>query len=104
MYLAELYRIRGELLLTGIGKDVEAEACLRRARLISRIQGARSLELRAAMSLARLYSLQHQGDKAYRILVSIVEQFTEGFETLDLRQAQQLLEQLSCIAPMGVLF
>jgi adenylate cyclase len=95
MYLAEIYRIRGELLLTVPGLDGQAESCLRRALLLSRIQGARSLELRAATSLARLYTQQHQSDKAYTILARIFEQFTEGFGTLDLRHAQQLLEELS---------
>jgi DNA-binding SARP family transcriptional activator len=94
-YLAELYRLRGELLLASSGGEVEAETSFRRALHISRLQGALSLELRTALSLARLYKMQNQGEKAYRRLASVYDQFTEGFDTLDLRQAGELLQELS---------
>ncbi len=94
-YLAELYRLRGVFLLASTGGKVEAETSFHRALHISRLQGALSLELRAAMSLARFYKQQNQHEKAYRRLASVYDQFTEGFDTLDLRQAGELLQELS---------
>lgn len=102
LYLAELYRIRGELLVAHAGVDSEAETCMQRALYISRTQKARSLELRAAISLARLYMQQNQIEKAYRMLGGIYDQFTEGLDTLDLRQAGELLRELSSFPPVGV--
>lgn len=94
-YLAELYRLRGEFLLASTGGEVEAETSFRRALHISHLQGALSLELRSAMSLARFYKQQNRDELAYRRLASVYDQFTEGFDTLDLRQAVGLLQELS---------
>ena len=94
-FLAELYRIRGELLLAGPGTEAEAIASFRRARLIARMQGARSLALRVAMSRAGLFAQQHQTEIAYARLKGLYEQFSEGFDTPDLRRASRLLAELS---------
>jgi DNA-binding SARP family transcriptional activator/predicted ATPase len=91
---AELHRLRGELLLMH-GADVsDVEAALLRAIEIARSQQARSLELRATMSLARLWSAQHRSDDARRRLGDVYAWFTEGFETPDLRAARLLLTEL----------
>ena len=93
---AELYRLRGELLLQGPGGcPGEAEACFQRALDIARRQQAKSLELRAAMSLIRFWQCQGKRAKAYELLAPIYGWFTEGFDTADLQQAKALLEELS---------
>jgi predicted ATPase len=97
-YEAELYRLQGELLLmqAGTGHEVqEAEACFRQALAVTRRQQAKWLELRAAISLSRLW--QHQGKRAEarQLLAEIYGWFTEGFETPDLRETQALLAELS---------
>jgi hypothetical protein len=129
---AELYRLKGELLLTQEGKsqkakgkrqksentdprplipdpEAEAEACFLKAIDIARKQQAKSLELRATMSLARLRQHQAQNHesrttqhetrselaKAHHMLSEIYGWFTEGFDTKDLREAKALLEELS---------
>ena len=92
---AELHRVRGELLLA-VGADApEAEAAYVRAMEIARTQQARALELRAAMSLARLWRTQHRADDARRVLENLYCSFTEGFDTTDLREAKALLDELS---------
>lgn len=93
---AELYRMKGECLLAGtLGKRVsEAEECFRKALEISRRQGARSLELRAAMSCARLWRTQARVDEARALLAEVYEWFTEGFDTADLQEAEALLASL----------
>ncbi len=101
-FLAELYRIRGELLLAGPGTEAEAIASFRRARLIARMQGARSLALRVAMSRAGLFAQQHQTETAYSRLKGLYEQFSEGFDTPDLRRASRLLAELSSNASPDV--
>jgi predicted ATPase len=93
---AELHRLKGVLLLQGSMAQAEAaEACLQQALAVARRQQARSLELRAAMSLCRLW--QHQGKRteAYALLAPIYDWFTEGFDTADLQEAQVLLEALA---------
>jgi predicted ATPase len=94
---AELHRLRGEFLLRreAAGACPEAEACFRRALDIARRQQARSLELRAAMSLTRLYHNQGRQAQARALLAGCDEWFTEGFDTPDLQEAKALLEQLS---------
>ena len=72
----------------------EAETWLRRALTIARHQQAKSLELRAAMSLARLLQRQGKRDAARELLASIYAWFTEGFDTADLQEARALLEEL----------
>jgi class 3 adenylate cyclase/tetratricopeptide (TPR) repeat protein len=90
---AELNRLRGELLLL-LGKKQEAEAELQHALKIARQQQARAWELRAAMSLARLWRDEGIRQQAYDLLASIYGWFTEGFDTRDLKDAKALLEDL----------
>ena len=93
---AELYRLKGELLLTlSAEKHTEAETCFHQALDIARQQQARSLELRAAMSLARLWQRQGKRAAACELLAPIYGWFTEGFDTADLQEAKVLLEALS---------
>jgi len=116
-YEAELYRLKGELLLAQESKNqksngksqksentdpqpltpdpqAEAEACFHKAIEIARSQSAKSLELRAVMSLSRLW--HHQGNEgaARQLLADIYHWFTEGFDTRDLQEAEALLEEL----------
>jgi adenylate cyclase len=92
---AEIQRLRGEILLSQSGESVgDAEACFERSLDISRGQEAKSLELRAATSLARLWRRQDKGDEARRLLGECYAWFTEGFETADLTEAKALLDEL----------
>jgi predicted ATPase len=92
---AELHRRRGELLLMQQGQNVEdAEECFRQALDTARRQQAKSLELRAAMSLSRLWQRLGKKGEAYRLLAEIYGWFTEGFDTADLKEAKVLLEEL----------
>ena len=93
---AEIHRLRGVLLLRQPGTpQAEAEAWLQRALDVARRQEAKSLELRAAMSLSRLWQQQGKRDEARALLAPIYGWFTEGFDTADLQEAQALLEELS---------
>jgi predicted ATPase len=95
---AELHRLRGELLLRRESAEVagrEAEACFRRALTIARQQQAKSLELRAALSLTRLFQKQGRQAEARPMLPECYGWFTEGFDTPDLREAKALLEGLA---------
>jgi predicted ATPase len=95
-YAAELYRLQGELLLQHATPEVShAETCFQQALDIARRQQAKSLELRAAMSLGRLWQQQGKQDEARALLAPIYGWFTEGFDTADLQEAQALLEELS---------
>ena len=114
-YLAELYRIKGDLILLqatdrGLSRaarsgvpvlearrsDVAgAEACFHQSIKIARQQKAKSWELRAGMSLARLYQDQNKRAEAHGLLEPIYNKFTEGFDTADLREAKALLDELS---------
>jgi class 3 adenylate cyclase/predicted ATPase len=103
-YEAELHRQRGELLLLredrshaaqGGQDQHEAEACFQHALDVARQQQAKSLELRAAMSLSRLWQRQGQRAEAYELLAPIYGWFTEGFDTADLQEAKILLEALA---------
>ncbi len=91
---AEVHRLRGETMLTIPNGDDEAERCFRHAIEIARRQHARSWELRAAASLARLLERTGRRDEARATLAPVFAQFTEGFDTIDLRDAKALLEQL----------
>jgi predicted ATPase len=91
---AELYRLRAELLLMQ-GDDAEAEASFRRAIEVAQRQQAKSWELRATVSLARLWQEQGRIDEARQMLAEIYGWFTEGFDTPDLQEAKALLEELS---------
>jgi predicted ATPase len=93
---AELYRLKGELLLQqATGSGDEAEICFRQALDIARRQQAKSLELRAATSLARLWQQQGKRAEARELLAPIYGWFTEGFDTADLQKAQALLKALA---------
>ena len=92
----ELHRIRGELLLaSSMERQGEAEASLRRAVDIARRQQAKSPELRATMSLVRLFEKRGDRREARAMLAAIYGWFTEGFDTADLKAAKTLLEELS---------
>jgi predicted ATPase len=92
---AELYRLKGVFLLmqTEI-ESSEAEMCLQQALTTARRQQAKSLELRAAMSLARLWQQQGKHSEARNLLAPVYAWFTEGFETADLQEAKALLAAL----------
>jgi class 3 adenylate cyclase/predicted ATPase len=93
---AELYRRKGELMLMQQGQKVgEAEECFRKALETARHQQAKSLELRAAMSLSRLWQQQERLEEAYKLLAEIYGWFTEGFGTADLQEAKALLKELA---------
>jgi tetratricopeptide (TPR) repeat protein len=93
---AELYRLQGVLLLQLPSPDVlQAEACCQQALAVARAQQAKSLELRAALSLSRLWSQQGQHDAARRLLAEVYGWFPEGFDTTDLQQARALLDDLT---------
>ena len=93
---AEICRLRGVLLLRQMGTQrAEAETWLRRALDVARRQEAKSLELRAAMSLVRLWQQQGKRAEAYELLAPIYHWFTEGFDTADLQEAKALLEALA---------
>jgi predicted ATPase len=93
---AEVCRLRGVLLLRQPGTpQAEAETWLQRALDVARRQEAKSLELRAAMSLSRLWQQQGKQAEAYELLAPIYGWFTEGFDTADLQEAKALLEELS---------
>ncbi len=93
---AELLRLEGELRLAGPPEDLAgARDCFRRAIEVARRQKARSWELRAALSLARLLAAEGERDEARRTLADVYTSFTEGFDTADLREAGALLEELT---------
>jgi DNA-binding winged helix-turn-helix (wHTH) protein/predicted ATPase len=110
-YAAELYRLKGELLLqSGIQRpgsgvltpdagfqtqDAEAEACFRKAITLARRQRTVSLELRAALSLSRLWRQQGKLQQARQMLAQVYSRFTEGFDTADLQEAKALLDALT---------
>jgi predicted ATPase len=92
---AHLHWLKGELLLTQWpGSAPEAETCFQQARDVARRQEAKSLELRAAMSLARLWQQQGRRQEAYDLLAPVYNWFTEGFDTADLKDAKALLQEL----------
>ena len=111
-YEAELYRLKGELTIhtaelgpkgevneiwgsiSSTKAEGEAETCFHRAIEIARRQEAKSLELRAATSLTRLWQQQGKKEEAHKMLAEIYNWFTEGFDTKDLQEAKALLEEL----------
>ena len=94
-YEAELYRLKGELLLQQSEESSpEAESCFQQALTVARQQQAKALELRAATSLARLWQQQGKKTEAYDVLTPVYNWFTEGFDTADLKDAKALLEEL----------
>jgi predicted ATPase len=93
---AELYRLKGELLLMQDTSDaVQADRSFRQAIEVARRQSAKGFELRATTSLARLLKNQGKKDEARQRLAEIYGWFTEGFDTTDLKDARALLEELS---------
>ena len=96
---AELYRLKGELLLQAQRRTRQAEetseVCFRQALGVARQQQAKSLELRAAMSLSRLWQQQGKPDAARQLLSEVYAWFSEGLDTVDLQEAKTLLEQLA---------
>jgi predicted ATPase len=92
---AEICRLRGVVLLQQLETpQAEAEAWLQRALDVARRQEAKSLELRAAMSLARLWQQHGERAEAYELLAPVYGWFTEGFDTADLQEAKALLEEV----------
>jgi len=92
----EICRLRRVLLLRQPGiPQAEAEAWLQRALDVARRQEAKSLELRAAMSLARLWQQQGKQAEARALLAPVYGWFTEGFDTADLQEAKALLDELA---------
>jgi len=111
LYEAELYRLKGELTFKKFGvrssesggpntqpltpsTQAEAETCFLKAIEIARRRSAKSLELRAAMSLARLWQSQGKKTEAHKLLAEVYGWFTEGFDTKDLQEAKALLAKL----------
>ena len=93
---SEVCRLWGVVLLRQPGTSpAEAEACFRRALDVARRQEAKALELRAAMSLSRLWQQQGKRTEARELLAPIYGWFTEGFDTADLQEAKALLAELS---------
>jgi predicted ATPase len=92
---AELYRLKGELLQKRDRPNpAESEACFRQAIEIARRQEAKMFEFRATVSLARLIANQGRRDEARMMLTDIYNWFTEGFDTVDLKEAKALLDEL----------
>jgi predicted ATPase len=94
-YEVELYRLKGELLSQKADMESKAEACFRQALDIAGRQQAKSLELRAALSLSRLWQRQGKRAQARQLLAEVYGWFTEGFDTADLQEAKALLETFS---------
>jgi predicted ATPase len=82
------------LLQQATADEREAEACFQNALKVARGQSAKSLELRAVMSLCRLWQKQGKKEDARGLLAEIYDWFTEGFDTADLKTAKALLEEL----------
>src|SRR5215467_6256516 len=90
---AEIHRLRGTFMLSR-RRFAESEACFRRSIRIAQRQQAKSLELRGAMSLAQLWRDRGQHERAHNLLAPVYGWFTEGFNTLDLKEAKALLNEL----------
>jgi adenylate cyclase len=94
LYDAELSRLEGEVFIDQDNARPQAEVCFQHALDVARSQGARTLELRAATSLARLWRNQAKRGEARELLTPIYDWFTEGFDTQDLKDAKALLKEL----------
>ena len=92
---AELYLLKGELLLKPPRNEAEADTCFHRAIEIAQRQSAKWWELRTSVSLARLLRDTNRRDEARTMLADIYGWFTEGFDTADLKDAKALLEELA---------
>ena len=97
-FVAELHRLRGELILLrepgNAYAQAQAERCFRTAIEVAMRQGAKSWQLRATLSLANLWVSRRQRGQAYDVLADIHGVFTEGFDTSDLKDASALLDSL----------
>ena len=94
-YVTELHRLKGELLLQqSPDNSAEAESCFHHAITIAQNQSAKSWELRAVTSLAKLWQSQDKRQDAYDLLAPVYHWFTEGFDTADLQDAKALLAAL----------
>ena len=92
---AELHRRKGEVVLCLSDPDkAEAERCFRKAMSVAHAQGAKLWELRAATSLGRFWAEQGRRAESHDLLAPIYDWFTEGFDTIDLKEARALLEEL----------
>src|SRR5262249_31968570 len=95
MYMPELLRVKGNVLASMPGPNIEeAEACFTQSLELSRQQGARAWELRTAIDLAGLYAVLARSGDARTLLLPVFEQFTEGLDTADLKAAEHLLTTL----------
>ena len=95
-YEAEIHRLKGVLLLQqSSSNQTEAESCFYQAINIACSQQAKSRELRAATSLARLWQQQGKCQEAHDLLAPVYNWFTEGFDTADLQEAKALLDELA---------
>jgi predicted ATPase len=93
---AEVNRVAGQIILKSPAPDVaKAEAYFERARVVARAQQAKSWELRAAMSMTRLWRDQGKPQQARELLAPVYGWFTEGFDTRDLKEAKALLDAVS---------
>lgn len=92
---ADLYRTKGDLLLVQGADESNVESCYQQALRIARQQNAKTYELRAVISLSRLWQKQGKTEEACTMLAEIYNWFTEGFDTVDLKEAKALLESLS---------
>lgn len=98
---AEMYRLKGGLLLyQSTSDEAQAENCFRQALDVARNQQAKSLELRAATSLARLWQSQNKSQDAYDLLAPVNDWFTEGFDTSDFQEAKGLLTEIEKSIPI----
>jgi adenylate cyclase len=96
LWSPEFHRLRGDLLLAGAGADeAQAEAAFAQALALARAQSARSWELRAAVSLSRLWQRQGRREEARRLVGEIHGWFTQGFDTADLAAARRRLDELT---------
>ena len=96
VFEADLHRLKGQLLLQqSSDNQSEAETCFHQALEVAQSQQAKSWELRAATSLARLWQSQEKRDEARQLLGEVYDWFTEGFDTADLKDAKALLDELS---------
>ena len=93
-YLAELYRLQGEMLLEGPNDLAKAEACFKKSLELARKQNARSFELRAGVSLGRLLKESGRASQARELLAAIYDSFSEGFDVVDIKEARILLDEL----------
>jgi predicted ATPase len=94
VYEAEKHRIEGEL-FRSMGKITAAENSFKKGLAVARCQSAKLFELRSATIMARLWCEQGKRDEARELLAPVYGWFTEGFDTLDLKEAKQLLDELS---------